>query len=534
MRNIFPIVRGDSNKTWETYCGFLGLSIEEFMEIQEHLLLEQIDLMSQSSLGKKIMQGTNPRSLAEFRRLVPLTTYDDYAPYIGDCQENALPEKPLYWARTSGRGGKTKWVPYTKKAIDQVGKHGITMLILACASRRGEVRISNGFRIMHNLPPKPYYAGIGALAMVQQMPLRMIPPISGTEEGSFQQRIQDGFMMGLRVGTDMICSLTSVLVKMGERFSDSSGSMKISRSMLQPQIIARLLIAYLRSKRAGRAMLPKDLWKLKGLICYGMDTAIYREQLKHYWGGEPYEIYGATEAPLAALQAWNKKGMTFYPYTGFYEFAPEEEWLKSRENKGYQPRTVLLNELEPGKCYEVIITNFHGLPFMRYRIGDLIRVIGLEDNEIGISLPQVIFERRADDIIDIAGFTRLDEKTVWQAIANTGVRYEDWSARKEYDGDQPVIKIYMELKDSNNDQDLQRLLHTQLKAVSKDYTDLREMIGTQPLRVVIIPQGSFQRYYEEKRRAGVDLAHLKPAHINASDEDIEGLLYLMRDQKQEK
>lgn len=70
------------------------------------------------------------------------------------------------------------------------------------------------------------------------------------------------------------------------------------------------------------------------------------------------------------------------------------------------------------------------MPFLRYRIGDLIRVVSLEDEEAGIKLPQIIFESRADDLIDIAGFTRIDEKTMIQAVINTGIKFEDWSARK--------------------------------------------------------------------------------------------------------
>ncbi len=38
--------------------------------------------------------------------------------------------------------------------------------------------------------------------------------------------------------------------------------------------------------------------------------------------------------------------------------------------------------------------------------------------------------------------------------------------------------------------------------------------------------GVFQHYFEEKKSAGFDLAHLKPPHTNASDEAIESLLGL--------
>ena len=43
--------QGRRNEVWRKYCGFLDLSLEEFMEIQERLLMEQIDLLSKSELG---------------------------------------------------------------------------------------------------------------------------------------------------------------------------------------------------------------------------------------------------------------------------------------------------------------------------------------------------------------------------------------------------------------------------------------------------------------------------------------------------
>ncbi|MBA7588238.1 hypothetical protein ES708_30290 [subsurface metagenome] len=178
---------------------------------------------------------------------------------------------------------------------------------------------------------------------------------------------------------------------------------------------------------------------------------------------------------------------------------------------------MLLDEVKPGEHYEVIITSFYGMPFLRYRIGDLIRIVALEDEETGIKLPQMVFESRADGLIDIAGFARLDEKTIWQAIVNTGIKNEDWSARKEYDEDKPVIRLYIELKEEMDVNELERLIHQELVSLHRDYRDLEGMLGIQPLRATILSKGSFQRYYEERKRDGADLAHLKPPHMNAPD-----------------
>ena len=99
------------DELWQRYCGFLELSPDEFMKTQKQLLLEEIDLVAETTLGKKIMGGRKPKSIDEFRQIVPLTTYDDYEPYLGQKQEDALAEKPYFWCHSSGRGGRFKWIP---------------------------------------------------------------------------------------------------------------------------------------------------------------------------------------------------------------------------------------------------------------------------------------------------------------------------------------------------------------------------------------------------------------------------------------
>jgi len=514
---------GDQERIWQKYCGFLDLSLQEFMEIQEQLLMEQIELVYNSPLAKKFM-SKKPKDISEFRQLVPLTTYDDYAAYLSEKNEDVLADKPYCWACTSGRGGISKWVPYTERGAEILGRCGISAMILACAGRKGEVNIGSGVRALHNMPPPPYVSGVLVQVIAQQMDVRLMPPLDQDEDQDFAARIQAGFGMALRNGVDVLTSLSSVLIKMGERFTESSGQLNFNRRMLHPQIIWRLIRAWWWSKREGRALLPKDLWPLKGLLAYGMDTDIYKDKLVHYWGKEPLVTYGAAESGTIATPAWNRKGMTFLPISSFREFIPEEEWLKNRENKEYQPYTVLLDEVKPGERYEVVITHFYGMPFLRYRIGDLIKIVALEDKETGIKLPQMVFYGRTDDLIDIAGFPRLDEKTIWQAIANTGIRYEEWSARKELEESTPVVRLYIELKEEIEVDELEKRVHQELVNLNNDYRDLESMLGIRPLRVTIVAPGSYQSYYEERRKAGANLAHLKPPHMNASDAIIQDLL----------
>jgi hypothetical protein len=514
---------GDKEKIWQKYCSFLDLSLDEFMEIQNELLMQQIDLVFESPLAKKFM-AVKPKSVSEFRQSVPLTTFEDYQDYLQEENDNALPVKPYCWCRTSGRGGAFKWVPYNEKNVENMVKLSTAMLIMACTDKKGKVNIGYGIRVLLNVPPPPYLSGIMGQLSEQYLDGRSIPPLAKYGKASFEERIQAGFGIALRDGVDLMISLTSVIVKMGEQFADNSRKLKFSRKMLHPAIITRLTKAVIRSKREGRPILPKDLWPLKGLVCYGTDTSIYRNQLIHYWGVEPFEMYASTESGIIAMNSWKKKQMTFVPFSSFLEFIPEEECIKNREDKSYSPRTVLLPEVQPNTSYEMVVSSFNGMPFFRYRLGDIIKVTALKDEETGIAIPQAIFQSRIDDIIDIAGFIRFDEKTIWQAIFNSGIKYEDWSARKEYERDKPILRLYIEPMDTMDTKVLEELINQELIKLLKDYRDLESMLGIKPLKITILPPGSFRNYFQDKQKAGVDLAHLKPRHINAPDSVIRELM----------
>jgi hypothetical protein len=75
---------------WQRYCGFLDLSLDDFIDIQKELLTDQIERVADSLLGKKIMNNRKPKTVEEFRQMVPLTSYEDYEPYLSEQREDAL------------------------------------------------------------------------------------------------------------------------------------------------------------------------------------------------------------------------------------------------------------------------------------------------------------------------------------------------------------------------------------------------------------------------------------------------------------
>jgi hypothetical protein len=528
LRSIrYPVVQSANDRVWQKHCGFLDLTTEQFMAVQENLLVQQFERITDSPLAKKLMGDHSPRSIEEFRHLIPLSTYQYYAPEFESGDENALPEKPFTWAHTSGGSGTFKRVPYTREFYYHALDTLMTAFILACSKRRGQSDLIEGDKVLFNVAPHPYLSGILATGACQTFTnLKAVMPADEHDSMDFKDKVAKGFELSLKTGVDILIAMTSVLVKLGNDFGELSRKESSSKRTKHPAALYRFARAYLHSRMEKRGILPKDLWPVKAIIGWGIDTGIYREQVRQAWGIYPYELHACTEAGIMGLQSWNKKDLTLLPTSNFYEFIPEEEWLACRDNIFAQPATVLLPDVEPGKRYELVITSFHGMPFVRYRLGHLVNITALEDTEAQVRLPQLTFESRADDLLDIAGFTRLSEKTVAQALANADLNYEDWTIRKEVNSKEIALHLYIEMNGNHPDQEVATTLQNGLVALDPGYHDLEQIMGIRPLEVTMLHPGTFSDYYTRKKMMGAELVQRKPPRMNAPDEIIRELLYL--------
>jgi len=141
----------------------------------------------------------------------------------------------------------------------------------------------------------------------------------------------------------------------------------------------------------------------------------------------------------------------------------------------------------------------------------------------------MVFERRADGLIDFV-VVRCTEKTIWQAIEEAGIAYEDWTAYKE--PGEPVLRLFIELKDGYQASEAEigaAVCEHILKSDNNEYTtstahdDLEDMIDFR-VETKLLPRGAFAKYTSQRQAEGADLAHLKPPHLNPSDEVLALLL----------
>jgi len=508
MSNAIELLRqGKTKDIWQKYCGFIDLDIEEFMSTQQRLLMEQLRLIEHCELGRKMLWGMKPSSITEFRQMVPLTSYKDYASYLLKKRDDVLPEKALFWQRTAGGLGphRFKWVPITERHYREIGVYLMAWAIFSSCKERGDVALREGDKVFYGMAPPPYPTGSLARVLDEEFAFDIVPPRDKAEKMSYQNRMEQAVSMAVPHGLDFTFALSSVLTSLGDQISRGAAEFSLRSALLRPKMLGRLARGRLRSRLEKRAMLPKDLWRLKGLASTGTDSAVFREQIAHYWGRYPLEAYGCAELGVVALQTWDYKDMTFTPTIAFFEFLSEEEQRKAQDNPAYRPKTVLLSEVAAGKKYEIVFTSLQGGPFVRYRIGDMIKVTARRNQTLGIDLPQIRVDSRADAIIDIGGFARLTEKVIGEAIRNSRLTCEVWTARKEIVEGQPLLHIY-------------------LKKLDHDYLALEDMLGLQPLAVTLLPRGTFFQYLRNEQTKSGDASEPVIPHLNAPEELLRKLL----------
>ncbi|MFO7996777.1 MAG: GH3 auxin-responsive promoter family protein [Dehalococcoidia bacterium] len=532
-RPIDLMREGRRDELWQMCCGFLDLSLEQFMAMQNRLLEEQIKLLKRSELGRRVMRGAMPETVEEFREQVPLTTYQDYLPDLVEKREDVLPTKPALWVHTVGRIGEYnfKWVPLSEAFVHEFERVAGGVGLLASCNSDGEFVAKEHLKLLATMGTHDYGSGIVAYLAHRALGCELFP--ANSETVAFQEKMEAGFKEALSEGLDALGGLPSILVFVGEMIRQSAIGADARFLASHPKACARLARALVKSKMARRRILPKDLWSIKVIVGGGNDSAIFRERVEELWGRCPLEIFGGTEGGIYATQTWDHEGLTFIPNLNFFEFIPEREWFKWQLDNSYQPKTVLLDEVKAGDSYEIVITNLHGGILTRCRIGDVIRITSLRNEELGIDIPQMVFQGRADDFVDITGVGRLTERLIRQAMEHSGIPYVDWVARKEIVDNKPVLHLYIELSDGHiaNEDKLATTIREQFRKLDKRHRcnlynligNIEGVLGLKPIEVTLLPQGAFYHYISERQAVGVDRNHVNLPHINPPNEVLSSL-----------
>ncbi|MDD4565556.1 MAG: GH3 auxin-responsive promoter family protein [Eubacteriales bacterium] len=521
-----------SDAVWQEYCGFLDLEIDEYMQIQNRLMIEQISLWSKSELGRQMLDGKQPKTIEEFREQMPLTTYGDYADILLMKQDDMLPDKPVIWIQTTWEGGKNpiKVAPFSKSMLETYKTNMVACMVLATSPEKGVFNLKTGDTFLYGLAPLPYATGLVPLLLNEEIGIEFLPPVKEAVKMSFSERNKKGFKMGLEKGINYFFGLGSVIYFVSLSLSSIGNSGKSKKSgdenagglfKYSPSMLFRIAQAKYNCKKENRELKPKDLFKLKGLMVVGTDNECYKNDLEDLWGIRPMEMFAGTEPGCIGTETWARDGLYFFPDACFYEFIPDDEMNKSLEDPGYQPKTYLMNEVIPNEKYELVVSVFKGGAFVRYRVGDVYRCVGLESNTENTKIPRFKYVDRIPTMIDIAGFTRISETCIRDVVDISGLKILDWFAIKEYNKqNRPLLHMYVEMKPESlvssaiTKDILREHLSVYFKYVDNDYKDLQRILGMDPLEITILKCGTFEEY---KRQKGKPIKTFNPSSYDVME-----------------
>jgi hypothetical protein len=132
---------------------------------------------------------------------------------------------------------------------------------------------------------------------------------------------------------------------------------------------------------------------------------------------------------------------------------------------------------------------------------DVFECIATGDGVLGCETPVFKYYSRADRLMVLHNFTRIPEEELVQVMADAGVPFVDFTARRELEGSREYMGLYVELSGEMAAEEVSRRVHEELLRVDKDWRDLTDFLGYNPMRVRLLPKGTVARYLE--RREGV-------------------------------
>jgi GH3 auxin-responsive promoter len=201
--------------------------------------------------------------------------------------------------------------------------------------------------------------------------------------------------------------------------------------------------------------------------------------------------------------------------SGFFEFIPEDQWEIN------QPSTVLATEVEVGKRYRILMTNYSG--FYRYDIGDVIEVLGFYNQA-----PIVVFRYRTGGMLSSTTekTTEFHATRVIEALQKEfHLSLTDFCITLSEDVIPAHYLVNIELSPYQslaNPQAFLRRFDERLKELHTSYAVKRRDQVPSP-RLRLLAPGSFAILQQRQLQKGIPDSQLKFPHLSEDRQFLAGL-----------
>ena len=512
--------------------------------VSRELLMRLIRQNEDTEYGRKY-GFREIRSYAEYAARVPLSGYEDYEPYIDRMlcfnEKNLLTaDEAVYYAHTSGTTGASKLIPCTREALDvlfsavQERVFGLYDRSLREKTGRG-MPACKGIAVMESRTGYTSFGvAHGAISETLLVPedtadFNALPEELVYTASDFDRRhlkmlfaLRErrlSFMMG--IFAPFLYDMITYLRQHWEMLCDD-----LERGRIHPDVVAdpalrRKLEARMTPdpERAAevRAIMAAHgdgafvplLWPDMKLIATvgSASFAPHLQKLRESTGpgvAVDYLGYVCSEAAIGTVLRENEEACMLLPWGGFYEFLPAEE--------GAPETPLLMDELEVGREYEVILTNLSG--FYRYRMGDVVRVTGYHNE-----CPMLVFAYRKSQLISMYG-EKVTETALRSAVeamaeeADTAVL--EYSVYADTDTDPGHYVVLLE-----SDREIMpeawprhsEILNRKLCEAHESYRKKILQKTMLPLEVRFVQPETYALYRDLKVMGGASPNQIKPVHV---------------------
>jgi hypothetical protein len=424
-------------------------------------------------------------SVEAFQESVPLQTYDEIRPYVERLRKGETdllwPGDVKWFAKSSGTtSDKSKFIPVTKEALEDCHMRGPKDVFAIYIRNypenkvlRGKSLTLGGSHRINNFSNNSYYGDLSAI-LIENVPfwteLIRIPPAEIALIEEFEEKIEQIISISLDQNVTSLAGVPSWYLVLLKRVLEVTGKQNIL-----------------------------EVWpNLEVFIHGGVNFNPYREQFKkiipsdemHYM-----ETYNASEGFFAIQDEPDRDDMMLMlDYGVFYEFIPMEEFGSDN------PKVLLLDQVEIGKNYAIVISTNAGL--WRYIIGDTVKFTGSKPYRLKITgrTKHFINAFGEEIIIDNA------EKALQTACLQTGAIINEYTAGPIFMGDNQkgAHEWIIEFEKKPSDIDLfATVLDKALQELNSDYEAKRyKDITLEKLYLVEAPKGTFYQWMKNRGKIG--------------------------------
>lgn len=471
------------------------------------------------------------KTIEDFQKMIPIQEYEDLRPYVDQhCNgEHGIltAKKPLLYATTSGTTGTPKYIPITKTTAKK-GHSRVNRIWCYNYSMNAENMFDGRILAISSPAVEGYVADGTAYGSTSGHMYKNIPKIIKNKYvlPSFIMEIEDYsakyytiLLLSLNIRNITYLSTANpstiylLCQKMNEWKDDLLQDMRngtvndsIKLTTMERKEINKLLFP--NPERAAtisdlynkyQIIRPMDIWpQLKTIGCWtGGNAGNFITSMKPYFSNNTNIRdlgYLASElrGSIPIFNGNNSGILTIQ--SNFFEFVEVEIW-NSKENVKFK----LANELEKNKAYYIFITNDSGL--YRYNMNDIIRVTGFF-----LTTPMIIFLQKGKGVCNITG-EKLYETQIMNAIE--GIKHEMnisfvfyfFYANVDKKCYEMLCEFDGEIKPEKQEEILESV-EQKLKAINMEYKAKRDSLRLNPIQLIILSSGSFNKYKDKKVKEG--------------------------------